>query len=350
MVEVLREIVAEPTEEHARVASLLAVLEVDIFVSKPRLGRGRPCRDRAAIARAFVAKCVLQCVSTECLRRRLQADEGLRRCIGLSGRVPSAATFSRAFREMCEQDVGSRVHEALVRREYSQVDIWHLSRDATPIANWEQAPRKGKKGPKAKKRPGRKKGVPAAPRVQTRQEKQLKQTPEEAFEELAKECAIGAKLDSKGHPRFWSGYKLHVDVDETGFPLSFELTGANVHDSQVAIPLMKTTTQRVRTVLYHLMDAGYVGKPIIKTAHDQNQVAIVQPKATPTRPAIPLEPDRKVRLNNRNAVERFFAQLKSNYGLGQLRYRTHIKVKLCILFAILAHCAKCILKRQANEF
>jgi hypothetical protein len=35
---------------------------------------------------------------------------------------------------------------------------------------------------------------------------------------------------------FWKGYKLHLDISDTGFPLTAVVTGANVHDSQPAIP------------------------------------------------------------------------------------------------------------------
>ncbi|MGI9073097.1 MAG: hypothetical protein ACR2JB_17725 [Bryobacteraceae bacterium] len=42
----------------------------------------------------------------------------------------------------------------------------------------------------------------------------------------------------------------------TYFPITAVLTGACVHDSQVAIPLMTLTSQRV-TYLYGLMDAAY---------------------------------------------------------------------------------------------
>jgi transposase len=273
------------------------------------------------------------------------ADEGLRICIGLVGSVPSAATFSRAFSEFAELELGQRVHEALVIKEYQDITVWHVARDATSISNWERPVRMAKPPRKVKQRPGRKKGIPPKPKVESRQQKQLRQSPQEAISELPKACATGTKLDSNGFPHWWNGYKLHADVDESGFPLAVVLTGAGVHDSQVAIPLMKTTTRRTQAVFYQLMDAGYVGQPIFQAAKQLGQVPLVTPKATPTRPAIPLTPDRKVRMKRRCAVERFFAHLKNNYAIHATRYRGHRKVSLHIMFAVVVICASMILKQ-----
>jgi hypothetical protein len=51
---------------------------------------------------------------------------------------------------------------------------------------------------------------------------------------------------------FWKGCKLHLDVTDIGIPVAAAVTGANVHDSQVAIPLKKLTERNV-THLYSLM-------------------------------------------------------------------------------------------------
>jgi hypothetical protein len=64
------------------------------------------------------------------------------------------------------------------------------------------------------------------------------------------------KKSSNGHLRYWRGYKLHLDVTDGHIPISALLTGASVHESQAAIPLMTLSTQRV-TCLYDLMDSAY---------------------------------------------------------------------------------------------
>lgn len=60
---------------------------------------GRPQEDRAALARAFMAKAVFHLPTTRALIERLAVDRPLRRLCGWSrvGQLPSEATFSRAF-------------------------------------------------------------------------------------------------------------------------------------------------------------------------------------------------------------------------------------------------------------
>ena len=52
-----------------------------------------------------------------------------------------------------------------------------------------------------------------------------------------------------------------VDTNDCGLPLTVVLTSASVHDSQVAIPMMKMTTEKA-IYLYDLMDAAYDAKEI----------------------------------------------------------------------------------------
>jgi hypothetical protein len=66
--------------------------------------------------------------------------------------------------------------------------------------------------------------------------------------ELPRNCDIGVKTSSKGHPQHWRGYKLHLDVADGQIPISAVLTSASVHDSQVAIPLATLTSQRVTSL------------------------------------------------------------------------------------------------------
>ncbi|MBR4665502.1 MAG: transposase, partial [Lentisphaeria bacterium] len=78
----------------------------------------------------------------------------------------------------------------------------------------------------------------------------------ENLADLPQGCDKCGKKNSKGDTDWWIGYKLHFDVFDSGIPLSAILTSASVHDSQVAIPLMQMTAERVK-VLYDLADAAY---------------------------------------------------------------------------------------------
>src|SRR5947209_4858408 len=64
-------------------------------------GTGRPARDRAALATAFIAKAVLNLPTTRDLIGRLRVDEPLRRLCRWTGprAVPHESKFSRAFAE-----------------------------------------------------------------------------------------------------------------------------------------------------------------------------------------------------------------------------------------------------------
>jgi len=54
----------------------------------------------------------------------------------------------------------------------------------------------------------------------------------------------------------WIGDKLHILAVDGDIPLTAFYSGANVHDSSVALPLMNETSKRVN-YLYGLQDAGY---------------------------------------------------------------------------------------------
>src|SRR5437868_9893586 len=61
---------------HQKFARTLALLELDAFVTVQH-GRGRPAHDRAAIARAFVAKAIWNLPTTRATLDRLQSDVAL---------------------------------------------------------------------------------------------------------------------------------------------------------------------------------------------------------------------------------------------------------------------------------
>ena len=76
-----------------------------------------------------------------------------------------------------------------------------------------------------------------------------------AFRELNSNCAWGCKKNSQDKAQAWKGYKLHQDVTDMGIPTAALVTGANVHDSQVSIPLEKITEKNL-THLYSVMDVS----------------------------------------------------------------------------------------------
>src|SRR5260370_22786655 len=91
--------------------------------------------------------------------------------------------------------------------------------------------------------------------------RQRHQTLEQMLSDLPRQCDMGAKKNNQGQDQYWRGYKLHLDVADGQLPISAVLTSASVHDSQVAIPLMMLTAQRV-VHLYELKDSAYAAYDI----------------------------------------------------------------------------------------
>ena len=67
---------------------------------------------------------------------------------------------------------------------------------------------------------------------------------------------------------------MHLDTADGGVPVSAILTSASLHDSQVAIPLVTITSQRVIN-LYDLMDAGYDVEAIAEHSRSLGHVPII---------------------------------------------------------------------------
>jgi Transposase domain (DUF772) len=132
---VLREEVGPLTPQHERLVTVLDVARIEAFVQMWPGQPGRPPADRHALARAFVAKAVLNLPTTLALIERLAADAVLRRLCGWESRrgLPSESTFSRAFAEFAESGLPARVHEALIQKTHKDRLVGHISRDATAI-------------------------------------------------------------------------------------------------------------------------------------------------------------------------------------------------------------------------
>ena len=73
----------------------------------------------------------------------------------------------------------------------------------------------------------------------TRLERQVDLSFEEALSELPEQCDWGIKRDTDGNTYRWRGYKAHISWGDNMMPLCCFTSSASLHDSQVAIPLMK---------------------------------------------------------------------------------------------------------------
>ena len=94
----LKEEAGPLTAQHERLVAVLDVARIEAFVRMWAGLPGRPLDDRHALARAFVAKAVLNLATTSGLIERLAVDATPRRLCGWErgSEVPSESTFSRA--------------------------------------------------------------------------------------------------------------------------------------------------------------------------------------------------------------------------------------------------------------
>ena len=221
--------------------------------------------------------------------------------------------------------------------------VGHISRDATAIEGREKPLAKlrpPKPAPRKKGRPRR--GEVREPKPETRLERQGRQSAPEALAELPVYCDVGTKKNSKGYKTTWIGYKLHADVSDRCLPISVVLTAASVHDSQVAIPLMKTTSVRV-DYLYDLMDAAFDARPIYDVSRSLGHVPIID-KYGRGKELIPLAPHEAARYQERTVAERFNSRLKEEFRGSNVMVRGARKVTLHLMFGVIALFADQLLK------
>jgi hypothetical protein len=346
----LREEVGPLTPQHERLVVVLEVARVESFIRLWSGAPGRPAEDRHALARAFVAKAVLDLATTSGLIERLAVDATLRRLCGWerASQVPSESTFSRAFAEFAHSSLPSLVHEALIKRAYEDRIVGHIARDATAVEAREKPVKAA--APKKLQTPKRKRGRPKKGEVVAkpeprRLERQLSQTLPQMLADIPTHCDVGTKRNAKGHTTSWIGYKLHIDTADGDIPISCLLTSASLHDSQVAIPLARMTASRV-TNLYDLMDSAYDAPEIADDSRALGHIPIIDAnprrggKAAATaeararrRAGYALAED--VRYNQRSSAERVNGNLKDNCGGANVRVRGAAKVFCHLMFGIL---------------
>jgi hypothetical protein len=332
------------SEDMKRVVSVLETVRIEDGMQRPHWRmRGRPCVDRGSIARAFVAKAVLDVPTTKRLCAMLQEDTLLRRICGFVRLqdVPSEATLSRAFAEFASSALAQIVHAVLTDKHTQGKVIWNVSRDSTEIVVREKPAKKPPKEPKPKQKRGRKRKDDPPPEP-TRLEKQRTQTPEEAFADLPTACDFGVKQDTHGKRHFWVGYKAHIDWADCGYPLAVVLTSASTHDSQVAIPMAKNLASK-RTVFYEIMDTAYDANEIIEAIDELNHRPIIAIHSR-RKNALPFDPATEERYKVRTVAERGNSRLKDGFGCRHIRVRGATKVLQHVMFGVLALSADVLLK------
>lgn len=381
------------SKELELLAAVVSMAPLGRMLSANRAPTGRPAKDRAALATAFMAKAVLNLPTTRDLISRLSVDAALRRFCGwysASG-LPHESKFSRAFAEFAAAELPQQLHAVVIAATQSQRLIGHIARDSTAIparervskfARQEKKAKQEKAGKSKKARQKRKetakqartkgegqakpqakrqtraaskqkhpKGALARAKATergTRIHRQRRQELAQMLKDLPRYCDIGAKVNSQGNMDCWRGYKLHLDTADGQIPVSAFLTSASVHDSQVAIPLMTLSSKRV-VHLYELMDSAYDADAIHAHSRQLNHVPVIAPhprrgtkkssqvpKVYPDTPGPELCWAKQERFKVRTMSERVNARLKDEFGASQIRVRGAAKVMAHLMFGVLA--------------
>ena len=296
---------------------------------------GRPPYPLRPFIRSMFAKNMFHIEKTSRLRNRLISDPNLRLLCDFQN-VPSESTFSRNLAFLSTQDIFEQTHAALVKKAHENKVVYHVCRDSSAIAAREKAVKvqteKEEKAPKKRGRPA--KNTVKPPKEPTELEKQITEEPNVSIGKLNKNCAWGCKKNSEGHIHVWKGYKLHLDVSDLGFPLTACVTAANVHDSQLAIPMEKLTREKVQ-FLYSLMDAGYDAQTIDAFIRGEERVPIIDPNKRGNKERPPLDPAKKERYKIRTTVERSYSHLKDHLIPKNIYVKGHTKITFVLMAAVL---------------
>jgi len=334
-------------DEHRAFLALLCVIEGSLAPrERVYCGRGRIPYHDLPFFRAFLAKAFLQIPTTEKLICRLKADANLRRICGFTP-VASASTFSRRFEMVATLAVMDQELSALVRQYVQPHVALHIVRDSTAIEAREKPTttqrevRRDAEPPRRRGRP--RKNEPKAEKKLKRLARQARQRAAEGLKELNRSCCWGCKTNSQGNKTIWKGYKLHLDVTEQGVPVTAVVTGANVHDSQVAIPMEKLSERKV-THLYSLMDAAYDATDVRGYIEGKGRVALIDQNRRRGDVRPPMDPAQKQRFKIRSTVERANSHLKDWFFSGKVYVRGIRKVRAHLMIGVVCLAAVKILQ------
>lgn len=348
----------ELLDPHYRVIQTLELLQIERFLPSKALGlRGRPQKHGRNIVRAFIAKHVLNLKTTSQIIHRLQIDKNLRYICGWEPgqRIPAKSTFSRVFQMLAESNALERLHDALAKETFKDHVVLHNARDSMPIPCREWP--KDINGQKIKKRKVKKEKSKVKTGKETVCAQQVSKdfSVEEMLAFVPTKCDIGRKMNSSGKAFCWRGYKLHLDVAEGWFPLSFAVTSASTHDTQTSIPLSKKSAEKC-SVLYELMDSAYDSQVIRDYIESNGRKALIVERiwSGERGEAIKQEekaqknlrwrPAEKQRLRYRMMNERLFARLKDHFSGADVWVRGYAKVKCHMALSILALASSEILR------
>ncbi len=345
----------ELSSKEQKLIKILDFAEIEQFICDTHITN--IAKDREQIARAFIAKSVYNLQTTRDLIDRLHIDRTLRVLCGwrYANEIPSESKFSRVFKELSEINIAQKTHEKFVKEYLNQKTFFYNATDATKIPLREK-PIKIEKEDKPKLKRGRpKKGEKREPiKLKILEQQKDMKTTEDMLALVSTKCGVGIKQNSKGNREVWIGGSLHISVVDGDIPITAFYSGANVHDSSLALPLIKETSKRVN-YLYDLQDAGYDADIIREFSNrlGHRPIIDINPKNSKVLKAkIELKKQEKEKFkllnlqdssdtyhyNQRSMVERVNKYLKDDFGCKTIYYQGATKVASVLAFGILSIC------------
>ena len=301
--------------------NLVSAMPAPVRCDEGRSRTGRPGHTLLSVLAVHAVKLYFQEKTMTAARDRLLSSSNLRTITGVA-EVPSLSVISKKTDTLIDLVDFSSILASICSSFYKDRLVCHLSIDST-ISEAREKPVKAEKPRRKRKRGRKRKG--AEELAIAEEKKQLYDLMEngcvdEFLSSLEHRCSVTGKKNSKGNMEWSIGYKAHLAVDDNGIIVAHHVTGASVHDSQVAIPLMRMADRRC-DYLYALMDGGYTSQRIEAFASSIGKVPIIDRRADRNGNKKEMEPCKAERYKARTTVERTNSELKECFLPGKLYSR-----------------------------
>lgn len=223
-------------QPETRLEKIFSTLDLYPIISRlPRKHNGPRGYNAKYKLRALIAAKIEQIPTMAALVRRLKNDPVFRYICGFGviASVPSEATMSRFLRELTETGILKELFKSLVNKaeQMGIIDCTSIAIDSTKIEAYE------------------------------------KTKPRKYVSQNGKSADWGVKRNTDGNTEAWFGYKVHAAVDtKSELPIAITVTPANVHDSEIALKLVKKASSvLVKSPKFYLMDSAYDCNDIYET-------------------------------------------------------------------------------------
>ena len=301
--------------------NLVSAMPAPVRCDEGRSRTGRPGHTLLSVLAVHAVKLYFQEKTMTAARDRLLSCSNLRTITGVA-EVPSLSVISKKTDTLIDLVDFSSILASICSSFYKDRLVCHLSIDST-ISEAREKPVKAEKPRRKRKRGRKRKG--AEELAIAEEKEQLYDLMEngcvdEFLSSLEHRCSVTGKKNSKGNMEWSIGYKAHLAVDDNGIIVAHHVTGASVHDSQVAIPLMRMADRRC-DYLYALMDGGYTSQRIEAFASSIGKVPIIDRRADRNGNKKEMEPCKAERYKARTTVERTNSELKECFLPGKLYSR-----------------------------